>query len=156
MSAEFFKQLKRHEGYSRHVYKCPAGFDSIGYGYNIIANPLQLSDITIAAFYQFGIRDSWAEKLLLQEAHRMRHDLSGKLAWWSKLSEPRQEALLNMAYNIGSNGVMKFKKTLAFLERGDYEKAAAEMLKSKWAGQVGTRAVELSKQIKTGKYDKAS
>lgn len=28
------------EGFMANVYKCPAGFDTIGYGRNIEANPL--------------------------------------------------------------------------------------------------------------------
>ena len=32
------------EGFSASVYKCPAGFDTIGYGRNIEANPLSVEE----------------------------------------------------------------------------------------------------------------
>ena len=41
---------------------------------------------------------------------------------------------------------------LAAMEQGDYQTAAKEMLASKWAVQVGRRAVELSKIMQTGEW----
>jgi lysozyme len=55
-----------------------------------------------------------------------------------------------MAYNLGMTGFFKFEKTIAFLEKGDFESAANEMLNSKWANQVGKRAKELVTMIKIG------
>jgi lysozyme len=47
---------------------------------------------------------------------------------------------------------LKFTKTVALIKTGDYAQAADAMLKSKWAAQVGQRAVELSEQMRTGSY----
>ncbi len=58
------------------------------------------------------------------------------LPWRKGLSKARQKALISMAFNLGVEGPMGFTKMLSAL-------AAEEMLASKWAAQVGTRAMEL-------------
>jgi lysozyme len=57
-----------------------------------------------------------------------------------------------MVYNLGIDGLMKFKRTLALIENGQYDNAADAMMQSKWATQVKGRAVELSKQMRLGKF----
>ena len=57
-----------------------------------------------------------------------------------------------MAFNLGVNGLLGFRKTLALIEAGDYTKASVEMLDSKWARQVKGRATRLSEQMRTGKW----
>lgn len=57
-----------------------------------------------------------------------------------------------MHFNIGLARLKGFAKALAAIERGDYKTAAAEMLDSKWARQVGKRASELAKQMETGQW----
>jgi lysozyme len=51
--------------------------------------------------------------------------------------------LVNMAFNIGRSRLSKFKKMLHAIEEGDYNKAADEMVDSKWYSQVGRRSKEL-------------
>ncbi len=149
---KLLNQLEIDEGYRRAVYQCPAGFDTCGIGYNLDANPLNLPPERIAAIRKEGIGRVAATALCVDMCQQLEHDLSGKLPWWSKLSEARQQVLLNMAYNIGVRRLLVFKKTLAHLERGDYAQAADEMLNSKWAKQVGNRAVRLARQMTTGTY----
>jgi lysozyme len=45
---------------------------------------------------------------------------------------------------------LKFENTLALIRSGSYAQAAAEMVKSKWAKQVGKRADRLANMMKTG------
>jgi lysozyme len=44
---------------------------------------------------------------------------------------------------------MQFKKTLALLREGDFESAADELLDSRYAEQVGRRALEIADMIRT-------
>ena len=69
----------------------------------------------------------------------------------AKLDDVRQRVLLDMAFNLGVVGLLSFKRTLGVIEAGRYELAAAMMLDSKWAGQVGQRAERLSRMMATGK-----
>jgi lysozyme len=45
-----------------------------------------------------------------------------------------------------------FKRALSAMEREEYAEAATEFLDSRWAKQVGGRALELTDLIKTGEY----
>jgi len=51
---------------------------------------------------------------------------------------------------LGINGLLGFKNTLEFTKVGDWERAANGMLASKWAKQVGRRAIELSELMRKG------
>ncbi len=146
------EQLKRHEGYRKRVYLCSAGKETIGYGYNLQANPLHLSSIEIAQYYKNGMIEVEAERLLKLMITQCRHQLEVTLPFFSKLDTPRQDVLINMAFNMGISGLLNFKKTLLLIESGDYAKASVEMLASKWSKDVGNRALELSTQMKKGDY----
>jgi lysozyme len=58
--------------------------------------------------------------------------------------------LCDMAFNIGVSGLMQFRKMLAAIEANDFERAADEMKKSKWARQVPVRAAALERMMRTG------
>ena len=66
------------------------------------------------------------------------------------LDAVRQAVIANMAFNLGFAGLMGFKNMWAAIGRRDWESASEEMLNSKWARQVGVRAVELSEIMQTG------
>jgi lysozyme len=58
--------------------------------------------------------------------------------------------LVEMIFNMGVKGLMSFRRMLAALGRADYQEAAREMLNSRWAEQVGARAVELANIMREG------
>ncbi len=62
-----------------------------------------------------------------------------------------KSVLLKMCFNLGIGGLLEFNNTLAFIAAGDWERAANGMLASKWAKQVGRRAIELSELMRKGK-----
>jgi lysozyme len=59
-----------------------------------------------------------------------------------------QEVVIEMCYQLGVTGFSKFKRTIGFLEEGDYKKASLEMLRSKWAKQTTNRANEMSNRVR--------
>lgn len=133
---ELLDQLKRHEGRSLKPYKCPAGKLTIGYGRN-------LEDM--------GISEVEAMVMLRNDIEQCYEELS-VFSWFEDLDQVRQEALINMLFNLGLPTFLKFKKTLKYVAEGKYSQAAAEMLNSKWATQVGDRAKELAYMMETGAY----
>lgn len=65
-----------------------------------------------------------------------------------KTDDPNLKAILtNMSFNLGSTRLGKFVKLKEALIAGDYEEAAAQMLDSKWAGQVKGRATRLIERM---------
>lgn len=145
-------QLMRHEGSERapdgtHVaYYCSAGALTIGYGHNLDANPITgLDELSC-------ISEAQAREILREDAAAVAAALDKELPWWRRLNDPRQAVLLNMAFNMGVAGLLKFKNTLRAVREMRWKDARDGMLASKWAGQVGRRAPELAAQMLTGKW----
>ena len=135
--SKLLEQLKRQEGLRLKPYKCTADKLTIGYGRNLEGN---------------GISETEAEYLLENDVFFLFASLQHKLAFFGLLDKTRCDVLVNMAFNLGVNGLLKFKKMLAAVELGDYVTAADEMLDSRWAKQVGERASELARQMVRGEY----
>ena len=127
--------LIKHEGIELKPYKCSAGRYTIGIGRNL---------------QDCGITAQEALFLLDNDIERVTKELE-VLRFTQYLNEPRKIALLDMLFNIGFPRFLKFKRMIAALEEQDYDEAALQMLDSKWATQVGNRAIELSEMIRTGK-----
>lgn len=149
---KLIEQIKRHEGFRNHSYRCTAGKLTIGYGYNLSANPLKLSSIELYHTQLVGMGEYEAERLLKLMIAKITDQLEEALPVINRLDTVRQDVLINMAYNMGLVGLLKFKKMIAALEKKDYQKASIEMLNSKWASDVGHRAQELATQMITGVY----
>lgn len=133
---EILSILRRREGFSRLPYKCPAGYLTVGYGHNL----------------ECGISVEAAEFILRQDVEGAVSAVKSAFGWWNKLNEVRQFVLVDMCFNLGISGLKGFKKMLAACAAGDYETAAAEMLASRWALQVGARARENAVLMKSGKW----
>lgn len=77
-------------------------------------------------------------------------DLDSEIPWWRTLDDVRQDVIANMAWNLGVKGLLGFKRFLADLQAAMYAAAAAEMMDSKWATQVPSRARRLRVMMLTG------
>ena len=147
MNKKSLEQLKIDEGFSKKVYFCTANHHTIGYGYNLDANPLNLSSAEITFIFREGMSTLSAERLLLAMVAVCEKELATKYSWFAGLDDARHGAITNMVYNLGINRFAGFKKFIAAMSKGDYKKAAAEGLDSLWADQVGDRANRLMAQI---------
>ena len=131
------EQLVRHEGLRLKPYRCTAGKLTIGIGRN-------LDDC--------GISQSEAYIMLINDIMNCEKQLQVKIPdIYNGLDEVRKSVLLNMCFNLGVSGLLGFKNTLEFIKAGDWERAANNMLVSRWAKQVGRRAIELSELMRKGK-----
>ncbi len=131
------EQLIRHEGLRLKPYRCTAGKLTIGIGRNL--DDCGISQTEAYVLLENDIQN--CEKQLLDEIPEIYHGLD----------EVRKSVLLNMCFNLGIGGLLEFNNTLAFIAAGDWERAANGMLASKWAKQVGRRAIELSELMRKGK-----
>jgi lysozyme len=130
------EQLVRHEGLRLKPYRCTAGKLTIGIGRN-------LDDC--------GISQSEAYVMLINDIMNCEKQLQAKIPdIYNGLDEVRKSVLLNMCFNLGISGLLGFKNTLEFIKVGDWERAANNMLVSRWAKQVGRRAIELSELMRKG------
>jgi len=128
-------QLDDHEGRSLHLYKDITGHWSIGVGRN-------LSDR--------GIFDDECDLMLDNDIAWHEGALFARIPWAAQVDVVRQRVLIDMCFNLGPDGLVQFHRMLDALRRGDHESAAAEMLASRWSGQVGRRAQRLARMMRTG------
>lgn len=86
-------------------------------------------------------------KLLDLSVQRATADASAVIPSFNKQPERVKEVLVDMTFNLGRTGISNFKETIALIEKGRYKEAAVEMLDSRWAKQVGQRAIDLSRKL---------
>ena len=90
--------------------------------------------------------------LLLNDLQITVGELMSNLPWFKRLDEVRQCVLIDMCFNMGWPTFSQFKRTLGFIESGDYSAAADSMMDSLWASQVRTRAARLATMMRTGQW----
>lgn len=120
--------LMRHEGMVLSPYHCTSGKLTIGVGRN-------LDDV--------GISEIEAMMLLNSDIEKVEQQLVLKLPWVVTLPEHQKMVLINMAFNLGIGGLLKFHNMLSYLEKGDIGQVIVEMRNSRWATQVGHRVDDL-------------
>jgi len=122
------KQLRIDEAVRPKVYNDSLGIPTIGVGRNLKDKGLSDTEITF---------------LLGNDIEDTCRALDGAMPWWRTMSEGRQQVFANMCFNMGLERFKGFKNMIEAAKSGDYERAAIEMMNSKWAGQVGERARRL-------------
>lgn len=126
-------QLIQHEGYKTHLYKDSVGLWTIGVGHNI--EERGLSDRAIQVILDDDIAEAVA-------------DLERNLNYFSELPISCQNALVNLSFNLGIARLLQFKKMLIALKNNDWATAADELLDSRYATQVGQRALDVAEMIR--------
>ena len=124
--------ITAHEGKRSKVYADTNGILTIGVGRN-------LEDV--------GLSEDEIQYLLDNDIKRVLNDCWHHLPWFGDLTEERQFVVIDMMFNLGLGGFLKFKKMIAALEKGDYQEAAAQIIDSQLAP---SRKAELA-QIMAGK-----
>jgi lysozyme len=69
------------------------------------------------------------------------------------INDVRQEALVNMLYNLGITKMAKFRNMLAGIDAGSWETVASEAMDSIWFRQVPKRAQRIVNELRTGKKE---
>jgi lysozyme len=160
---KLIQQLTLHEGLRFRPYKCTAGKLTIGIGRNLDDKPILASEqqklfgkvLTqqqLTETLNRGITKEQAELILSWDVLDAVADAKALLPNFAKLSEQRQFVIIDMAFNMGRRGLGTFRNTLRMINEGDYTQAAANMLKSKWAKQVKSRAIRLSIMMRDNLY----
>jgi lysozyme len=128
-------QLAVDEGDRLKPYRCSDGKLSIGIGRNLDDN---------------GIRPDERDLMFSNDLNEADITARTLVPSFAQLSDNRRAALVNMSFNMGQQRLSGFKNMLAAVASGDFNRAADEMLSSKWATQVGQRAVRLAQMMREG------
>ena len=124
--------LVRHEGLRLHAYKCSEGFLTLGVGRNLDAN---------------GISEDEAIYLLGNDIKRVQKELDKSWGVWRTFPEKVRMVCIDMCFQMGITGFMKFRQTRELMELGNWLEASEELLRSKYAIQTPNRALYNSRQI---------
>ena len=130
------KRLIDFEGLVLKSYTCPTGYTSVGVGRNLETN---------------GITEEEAMYLLNNDISTVIKKLDKHWIAWRKLPITAQYVCIDVVFNMGINTWMSFRKTRAYMEMEQWDKAGDELLNSKYAEQVGRRAIFNSEQLKSCK-----
>ena len=140
MITELTAQLTRDEGRERAAYQDHLGFWTIGVG--------RLIDKRKGG----GLREDEIDYLLRNDINDRIDQLGRRIPWFLELDGARQGVLLNMSFQMGVDGLLAFKTTLARVRAGNFSGAASGMLNSLWATQTPERAQRLAKQMSEGTW----
>ena len=130
MRDDLINKLKASEGFKGDSYLDSLNIPTIGFGTKL---PLSEEE---------------AELLLRSRLNKKINELLNEKPIIFRLPQLKQEVLFEMAYQLGTGGLLKFKKMWSALELFDYETAADEMLDSRWFEQTPNRAKKLSDIIR--------
>lgn len=163
-------ELVRDEGERLRVYRCTADKRTIGVGRNLDDVGIRPAEtramgLTVAGCLAGGITRAHSRALLANDITACEADLDRELPWWRDLDPVRQRVLLNMCFNLGigrrarpgkpARGLLAFERgTLKAVQERRWPDAAAGMLASLWADQVGARAARLADLMLNGKDPK--
>lgn len=141
-------QLQFEEGLRLRAYLCPAGRKTIGYGHNLDANPRAADGSRIPD----AITKAFAEELLRHDVAEIESQLR---AVWPRIIEfdaARRDAFIQMAFQLGVAGFMRFECMRAAALARDWPMAHHQALKSTLAERTPARAGRVAQQILSGKY----
>lgn len=138
MKEELTKQLRRDEGEVLSAYQDHLGFWTLGVG--------RLIDKRKGG----SITPEESAYLLSNDIDKRQAELLRRAPWTANLDQARFGVLLNMAFQMGVDGLLGFKNTLTMGRDGDYAAAADGMMQSLWAKQTPERAKRLSVQMRSG------
>ncbi len=132
--------VAEHEGFRESVYLDHLGNPTIGYGTRI--EEIELDEETARAW-------------LVRELEEKFDRLIGVIGF-ADLSQVRQGVILEMAYQMGVGGVLRFRRMWKAIRHTDWDAAADEMKDSRWyRDQTTARAGKLARRMRLDKWDVA-
>jgi lysozyme len=139
VKTELARQLRGDEDVRACVYRDSLGFFTIGVGRLVDARKPGA-----------GLRPEEISFMLNNDIDDRIDQLTRRLPWFQDLDDARRGVLLNMSFQLGVDGLLKFERTLALIQAGQYDLAAHAMMQSLWAKQTPARAQRMADQIRTG------
>lgn len=130
---KLIESIKKNEGYVPTVYKDSLGIDTIGYGF---------------AIKDLKLDEDICDIILNRKLALLLDRINNKFKWFRYMPPEIKDVVVEMCYQMGVYGFSCFKKTIAYLQDKQWEKASEEMLDSRWAIQTPNRAKRMSNIVK--------
>lgn len=127
--------LTKHEGCKTEVYLCSEGIPTAGIGHALYAD----EEMPVGTDVDMEQVLEWFK----EDVDEAVADCCALFLNFASLPDQVQRVLVNMAFNLGRSRLGKFKNMITAVNEGNWEKAANEMVDSRWYNQVGNRSIEL-------------
>lgn len=143
LSDEGLDLVKVSEAFRAHLYNCPAGHCSVGYGHLVHYGPVGIGDpkhltqtaaLALEAPFVNGLTEPQAGALLRQDL--VRYEAAVHHTVKVPIDQSEYDALVDLAYNIGTDALAT-STLLRKLNAGDYTGAALEF--DRWVNANGHR-----------------
>tara|TARA_R110000796_G_scaffold23882_1_gene68379 strand:- start:94 stop:537 length:444 start_codon:yes stop_codon:yes gene_type:complete len=137
------EQLKIDEGVEYRVYNDHLGYKTLGIGHLVVPGDLEYDAPVGTYVSEDRVNEIFDKDVItyIDETKKVFGNLEG-------LPEEAQQVLVNMCFNMGAPRLAKFKNFIRAIHDENWETASVEMLDSRWATQVGPRAIRLAERIK--------
>jgi lysozyme len=172
VSEQYLEDARKHEGYREYAYPDPLSelakkYKHLDWGFKPGRELLNLTGEqeskgypwTVGYGYTHGVTPDhrfskeMAEHKLKEVILLSVRDAKYLVANFEDQPDAIKTVLVSMAYNMGRKRLGAFKNTLRFCKEKNYPAMADGMEKSLWYKQVGARARELVKRVRTLKIE---
>lgn len=148
--------IEEHEGREFTVYNDTAGNPTVGVGFNLNRSDAKKVLKSVGADYDKII--SGKQSLTNEQVAKIKEvtvneaikHVKRKIPSFNKLSDSRQSAIVDMMFNLGVGKFSGFNKFISAVKRGDFNKAADEVLNSKAAKDLPRRYNRIAELIRKG------
>ena len=135
------ESVKKHEGYRNKVYLDTLGKRTVGVGHLCVEDfwedDKEYDDKFLMTILAHDLQTAIKGAKELMEDHGC-----------ADIDEQAEEILIEMVFQLGKNGVSKFKNMWKALAEKNYIGASYEMLDSRWSKQTPNRAKAMAKTMK--------
>jgi len=141
ITAEGLALIRRFEGFSATIYRCPAGYDTIGYGHVVRESE--------RARFAAGITEAEAEALLASDVRRA--ELAVLRLINAPLTDGQFDALVSFVFNLGAAALQR--STLRRkVNRGEHAEVPGELARWIFAGGQRRRGLIRRRAAEAQRY----
>jgi lysozyme len=151
--SDLLDSVSHNEGFRAAPYKDTEGLWTFAIGRCLETNPLTSAEwkyLLDTHQLSVSISKTAANWLMIRQLDACEQQCMLVFDFWNDLNEVRQDALVEMCYQMGMERLQGFKKMLAAIRSKNWPVVNAEALDSRWARQTPERAKRTARQLSTG------
>ena len=137
------KQLEIDEGVKYEIYLDHLGYPTFGIGHLVIPSDIEYREDVGTRVSEERVRECFDKDVesVLRDCKLLYKD-------FDELPEEVQQIVANMMFNMGYTRLSKFRGMKKGVDAKDWNKAADEMVDSRWYKQVTNRANRLVERMR--------
>ncbi|BEC01754.1 glycoside hydrolase family protein [Escherichia coli] len=151
--------IRYDEGEKLTIYKDTEGYYTVGVGHLLTKEKSKEKaifelDKLVGHKTNGYINERESADILQNDINRTIKNISDTELFntYTKVDSARRAALVNMCFQLGVSGVLKFRKMIRYMNVLEFDKAADEALDSLWSRQTPNRAKRVTDVIRFGDF----